>query len=390
MKQMRILHIINGFAVGEQSGGAELFAIQLARNLAQTSCDVAVFGMWQYASGSEIYWTNILEKENIIVSGLIFPTRQTISDIKKVFTHLWTFVHEFKPDVINSHSERGDFFNMLLHLFHPVHPASVRTMHTDEQWQHNRWLGTLLINGLFPITYNVEIAISKAVLNRLNNRFLAKLTGKRAELCYNGLDENIFLEPKKRDCTFLQKNDYEPAFFISVVGRLVEQKGHKFLLEALKIVREQTEINIKLIIIGSGLLEQTLKQKTIILELQNNVQFLGSRNDVINILPCFDLMVLPSLWEGFPTVLLEAMALNVPVIATDVSGSRELVIPNQTGILVPAGNPTLLAKAILFAVKNPERLKAMTYPAKQLASKYTIQNTAALYTQIYQDIVNGL
>ncbi len=127
---------------------------------------------------------------------------------------------------------------------------------------------------------------------------------------------------------------------------------------------------------------------TKLLNLQDKVYFLGSRSDVLDILPHLDILVSSSLWEGFPTVILEAMASGVPVIATDVSGSRELVVDGKTGLLVPPHDPDALAQAILNMLADGEKARRMAEHARTVARPYTIQNTVETYCQIYQQLVN--
>ena len=91
---------------------------------------------------------------------------------------------------------------------------------------------------------------------------------------------------------------------------------------------------------------------------------------------------------GLPTVLLEAMALRVPVVATDVSGSRELVQQGVTGVLVPPGSPQLLAEAILQVLAQPEWAYLMA-EAHQLAMQFTIENIVLQYMQMYHDLGGG-
>jgi glycosyltransferase involved in cell wall biosynthesis len=163
---------------------------------------------------------------------------------------------------------------------------------------------------------------------------------------------------------------------------LTKQKGHADLLQAIKIA--QTTRPIHLLVIGAGELESNLREQARTLDIQDRVHFLGSRSDVLGILPHLDLFVSASLWEGFPTVLLEAMAMSVPVVATNVSGSRELVRNGVTGMLVPPGDPARLAEAILAVINDPERARAMANEARQFASQFTIERAAAHYAEIYK------
>jgi glycosyltransferase involved in cell wall biosynthesis len=143
-------------------------------------------------------------------------------------------------------------------------------------------------------------------------------------------------------------------------------------------------------VIGSGELEHHLQEQARLLGIQDCVHFLGSRDDVLSLLPHLDLFVSSSLWEGFPTVLLEAMAVGVPVVATDVSGSRELVQDGVTGRLVPPRNPVRLAEAILAMLEDPEHAQAMAQSAHRYAAQFTIERAAACYAQIYEQCLMGI
>ena len=158
------------------------------------------------------------------------------------------------------------------------------------------------------------------------------------------------------------------------------------MLRAMQIMNQQR--NVDLLVIGSGPLDADLKRQARDLGVDNCVYFLGSRDDVMDILPRVNMVVSSSLWEGLPTVLLEAMALRVPVVATDVSGSRELVQQGVTGVLVPPGEPGLLAEACLQVLGQPEWAHLMTENAHQLAMQFTIENVTQQYVQIYHELAD--
>jgi glycosyltransferase involved in cell wall biosynthesis len=386
MEPIRIVQIVTGLAIGDQVGGAELFAAQLARCLDKNVFNLAVLGLWEYESPREAKWIETLQKEQIRVKLLATPTDHLLLDLRKSFSNLWRFISDFKPDIINSHSERTDTFNMLASIFHPTHPLSIRTMHTDEQWQNSPWMGKMLINGVFPFLFEKEIAISEDVRQLLDRRLLARLKKKESILCYNGIDVSI-LNKKVPSGNISLPTHKIPEHIprIGIIGRLTPQKGHSDLLKAMRNLLHIRPAH--LLIVGSGPLEDQLKQQTNHLGLHDFVHFLGSRNDVLKIMTNLDLVVSSSLWEGFPTVLLEAMAMRVPIVATDVSGSRELVNTGETGILVPPHNPAALAEAILKLLDNPSKAQLMARNAREVVKKFTIQNTASCYAKIYKRIV---
>lgn len=385
MRRVRVMQLVTGLATGEQVGGAELFAIQLARHLDKEQFDPAVIGLWQYASRKEREWISILRSEGIHVEVLTSPVGHLASDLRRAFSGFWSVVSDFRPNIINSHSERTDTFNVLAHIFHPVHPSSMRTMHTDRQWQNRPWAGAVLINLLFPFVFETEFAVSEAVRQVLDNRLLARLKRKKSVLCYNGIDAAMLSrEMLSGDHVLLPDGIPEHGPRVGVIGRLTRQKGHGDLIEAIRIVLSTRPVH--LLIIGSGPLEQELRQRVSCLGIQEFVHFLGSRDDVLEILPHLALVVSSSLWEGFPTVLLEAMAKGVPVVATDVSGSRELVKTGETGILVPPQNPNRLAEAVLTMINEPTRARLMAENARRLVIRFTIQNAALQYAQAYKRI----
>lgn len=387
MPRIRVLQIVTGLAIGEQLGGAELFAVQLARCLDESVFCSAVFGLWKYGSPTERHWVNTLEQEGIHARLLVVPTGCTLSDLGRALSKLWRAVSDFEPQIINSHSERTDAFNILVRTLHPAHPVSVRTMHTDQQWQDSPLLGKALVDLIFPLMFDAEVAISEAVRQRLDGRLVARLTRKRSTLCYNGIDASILEKRTPSDGgppVPSQVPKSRPR--IGVIGRLTEQKGHCDLLKAMRIVLQEQAAH--LVVVGSGPLEQNLRKMASDLGIEDFVYFLGSRRDVLEILPHLDLLVSSSLWEGFPTVLLEAMATGVPTVATDVSGSRELVKPGETGMLVPPRKPDALAKGIITMLNEPSGARSMAENARQLVNEFTIQNTASRYSELYKRVAS--
>jgi glycosyltransferase involved in cell wall biosynthesis len=130
------------------------------------------------------------------------------------------------------------------------------------------------------------------------------------------------------------------------VARLVYQKGHTWLLEAIPRILEKYP-QARWRFAGDGAKRSDLEAQAQRLGISHAVEFLGSRSDVQDLLGTFDVFILPSLWEGFPNVLLEAMACGLPVIATAVEGTVEMVLDGETGRLVPKEDTAALAAAML-------------------------------------------
>ncbi|MBI2447110.1 MAG: glycosyltransferase family 4 protein [Candidatus Omnitrophica bacterium] len=145
---------------------------------------------------------------------------------------------------------------------------------------------------------------------------------------------------------------------LGTVGRLDSVKGHKFLLDAIPYIKRASQ-GIKVLIIGDGTLRLDLENQAKRLGVEDNVLFLGMRDDVPELLNCIDVFVLPSLYEGMGRALVEAEAAGVPVVATQVGGVPEVVLDGKTGILIPPKDPARLAEAVILLLKDKDKRVSM-------------------------------
>ena len=382
MKRIKNLHIVSGLAIGDQSGGAEKFAASVARLLNKERFETAVFATWSYPSPKQNPWLEVLNDAGIPIYGMLNPTGNYIYDLVKSFIKLWQSVNEFQPEIITTHNERAHTFNAIIHTFHPLKPFAVRTIHIEQSWQTHPWIGKFLSNLIFPRIFDAEIAVSATICDQLNAK--RGNSSRHVQLCYNGIDQRLFDKPG--DPVSFDGSAFKPSnsYLIGTIGRLADQKGHQYLLKAFPKVLEKYPAH--LLIIGSGPLRSNLENLASELKISKNTHFLGSRDDISDIIGNLDLFVLPSIWEGFPTVLLEAMAQEVPVVVTNISGSRELVQNKITGLIVPPEDSTALANAINLQIENHEDALKMAQNDKIHASQYTIQNTTLCFEKIYKDI----
>jgi len=205
---------------------------------------------------------------------------------------------------------------------------------------------------------------------------------------YNGVD------PAEFDCDGeatrnrgrRQWNIPDEALLIGTVGRLHPQKGFADLLTALPDLCN-TFPQVKLLLIGDGELRAALEAQATTLGIGERVIFAGLRTDVPALLCALDLFVLPSLWEGLPNVILEAMASGLPVIATAVGGTPEVVIQEETGILTPPGDTTALADAIARLLSDPALRSRMGKQGRarvlhHFSIRQAVQRTVTLYDEL--------
>jgi glycosyltransferase involved in cell wall biosynthesis len=170
------------------------------------------------------------------------------------------------------------------------------------------------------------------------------------------------------------------------IGRLDTLKGHATLIEAFGLVAARRS-NVRLALIGEGAEQASLEAQAAATGLDGRVTFLGGRADVVPYLRAADVFVLASNTEGMPGAVLEAMAVGLPVVATAVGGTPEVVVDGQTGVLVPPRDAAAFAAAILHLLEDPEQARAMGARARVRATeRFSIRNTIALTKDLYARI----
>ncbi|MFO8080699.1 MAG: glycosyltransferase family 4 protein [Armatimonadota bacterium] len=176
---------------------------------------------------------------------------------------------------------------------------------------------------------------------------------------------------------------------VGTVGAIVEQKGHRALVEAAPAVIEEMP-HTTFVIVGGGELREELEARVNELGLGRRFRFLGYRDDVPRVLATFDLFVMPSLWEGMPYALVEAMAVGVPVVGSDIPGIADIVRPRQTGRLAPPGDPAALADTILTALREDGKSATMAETARGMvmsehSRKRMLASLTACYVRLMED-----
>lgn len=173
---------------------------------------------------------------------------------------------------------------------------------------------------------------------------------------------------------------------LGTVGNLYPVKGHIYLIKATAIVKK-TVPDVKTVIAGRGELLDRLKVEVSRIGLENNIEFLGFREDIPQLMQAMDIFILPSLSEGTPLSILEAMASQIPVVATDVGGLSEIVENGKTGFLVPSEDPESLAEKILLVLENRELAGKMALEArKKVEKEYDLNIMVKKYVDLYDRI----
>ena len=206
-----------------------------------------------------------------------------------------------------------------------------------------RWVSKILTVGE---------AVKKDVL--LNN---LSLNPDRVVSVGNSIDYDKFSKVSKNDVIRSEKFGIKKeALVFGTAGRLAETKGQKFLIQAFSQVKKRLP-NAELLIAGTGKLKDTLEKRAGELGCKNSVHFLGRVENMLEFYSCIDVFVLPSVAEGLPRAIIEAMAASVPVIAADAGGISEILDNGKYGFMVVAKDETALAQAMIKMAEMPENEK---------------------------------
>lgn len=178
----------------------------------------------------------------------------------------------------------------------------------------------------------------------------------------------------------------DSTFVIGAIGRMVWQKGFEYLLRGVKDLLNHTG-DIKLLMVGDGPLKEKFHELVGTLGIGDQVIFTGFRNDVREILCAIDVLVIPSLAEGFPMVTIEAMAMAKPIIATRIDGITEQISDGQEGLLVPPEDPSALAVAVSKLIGDRKLAKAMGLAARKKAeSQFSVEKMITETEKVYQSL----
>lgn len=233
--------------------------------------------------------------------------------------------------------------------------------------------------------HTTMVAVSDGIRHFLSER--VGVSDRRLTTIRNGIDITTFAPIPNLKSTAraaLGLSPHQPV--IGCLGNLYPVKGHTHLIQAAAVICRQYPEAVFLFA-GRGKMLDVLQQQAAELGIARNVQFLGFRDDTPTLLAAMDIFVLPSLSEGLPLSLLEAMAANTPVVASRVGGIPEVISHEQNGLLVEPADANALALHILRLLDNPALASSLAARAKSdVATHYDIGTMTARYQALYESL----
>lgn len=290
--------------------------------------------------------------------------------------------------ILQTHGARSNFYGRIAGRLAGV-PVIISTVHNSlkdyEVRPLKRWLYMYLLRLTLPLVHRI-ICVSDS--NRRDLIEECSAVAAKTQTVYNGVDPSAFSSQPDRQTVRKELGTTQGPVLVTI-GRLADQKGHRYLLQALPRLLE-TWPQLCCLFVGEGELRDALHHMAIDLGVEQACRFVGVRADIADILAAADLFVLPSLSEGFPFVLLEALAMGCPIVASRVNGIPELIEEGKTGFLVPAREPQALALAIQKLLNDPAAASRMgaagrTVVREQFTADRMVAKTTAIFDAAVQD-----
>lgn len=380
---MRVLQVVAGLDIGGVFGGAERFGLELAMALDRSAFEVEVCAYWRSDTQAEAHWRATLASSGI---PLTFASdRPPSREPGAVWSGASAIVARCRArryDLVHAHHEGGALAALMARAAGGARRA-IRTIQVPLQREWGGGAGAALLRaafsrGLFPLALDAEIVVSDDHAERLRRRAAARLAKRRPVVipsCISGEVMRASGEPRRaREAA---------RVVIGSTGRLTEQKGYAWLVDAAARVAGRAP-QARFVIHGEGELRGALRARANGLGLGESFSLPGQRADVAGALREMDVFVLPSLWEGLPLALLDAMAMGVPCVATDVAGNADL-LQGGAGWLAPPRDGGALADAILEAIEHPGEAAARAAVARDRAlGAYSPQAIAARHAALYR------
>jgi len=288
-------------------------------------------------------------------------------------------IQQMGVDVLHTHLFTGNTWGRLAGLSLPGLPV-VTTIHNTDVWKR---APHRIVDHLLAPSNAVWVAVSDAV-----GRHAVRTEGvrpRRLRVIHNGVDLDRFRGQDRAEARREWGLDAD-QLAIGFVGRLVPQKSPGVLVAAFAGLAGKRR-GARLLLVGAGPLENALKEQIDRLGLQERACLVGERDDIARLLAALDVFVMPSLREGLPLALLEAMASGCAAVASNIPGIDEVVTDERDGLLVAPGDADSLARALARLADAPQRRRSLGEAARQrMEERFSLDRCVSAYETLYREL----
>ena len=372
---MRVCHV----AMGDLWAGAEVQLLSLMRYLARLpgfECSVILFNEGRLAE----------ELRKLPVS-LTVISEQTFSPMGIAY-RLAKALRKIRPDVVHTHKYKDSFIGTLVARSLGI-PYVVRIVHgLPEPFMGLRNAKMVAYTAADRLMTGWFVDRVVAVSSDIERVLIGLYGSNRVSCIHNGIDLAAVRVTTSREALRRKWQIPEDAVVIGTVGRLVPVKGHAILLDATRILQASIG-NVALVLVGDGPLRKDLEANAKRLGLEKSVIFAGQQDQSYDFMNMMDVFVLPSLHEGIPMVVLEALALQRPVVATRVGGIPEVIEHGQTGFLAEPSDASSLARLLQRLVEDlPMAVSIGKAGRTRVEEKFTARTMAGKTAELYEQVLS--
>ena len=372
-RKNKIAYVIDGLSMG----GAERLMVPILAHLSRTDFQPYVCAL-QSKDGNPM-------ADEIRALGI----RVDCLDIKHLRdlnapAHLTKYLKQMGADLVHTQLEFANILGNIaakllrlpsvctIHVMPSLDVKSKRRFHQRAEW--------------FVLRYFCDRVISVSEEARLYHLKISGAPFEQVTTLYNGIDLSPFVRMDRAHERMVVRTELgipASANVITTVAVLRPQKGVQFMIQALPSILA-ADPDTYYLIVGSGTHENVLREEVNRLRVSDRVIFAGMRKDVPRLLAASDIFVLPTLTEALPTVLAEAMAARLPIIASRVGGVPEMVTDGENGCVIEAGDPDGLITACGSLLSDPETRAAMGTQGWQIVQqKFNIERQVDRLEQLY-------
>lgn len=380
MRKIKIIHIIHSLTLGD---GITEVVRNIAKKIDRNKFSFTIFCLVERGNLADHF-----ESIGIKVFNTSAKSTTSLTSIPKNFYSIWHLVKLLKKekfDILQAHEFFSGTLGRIAGWIAKV-PLIILGLHGRCVWKRTHHI---IIDRLLSKITDKFVSNSEAIMKYTIE--MENIPKEKFIVIHNGIDLSRFNNIRGKKQIKNELGIKESDFVVGTIGRLSREKGFKYLIEAADILCKKKS-NIKFLIVG-GDAHPTESVKTDLykqvenLVLMNTVIFTGIRKDIPQILDVFDIFVLPSQWEGFGLVIVEAMAMKKPVIASGVDGIVEIVKDGLTGFLIPPKDAKILAEKILYLIENRESALSMGIEGrKRVENNFTAEVMVRKYESLYHSL----
>jgi len=377
MSQPRVLSVIETLGLG----GAERALLNTlpALQAAGFGCEVAaLWPPYGLATG--------LEAAGIRVHRLAIRSRRSLLAASRAVAHI---VRERRFDIVHAHVFSAAVAVALLRFFGPS-TKRVVTFHNlgYDSYPANttkRRLVKTAFGLLMRQCIHRHVAVSRAVAEHYDRH----LRLENITVIHNCVpSRSIGALPKRERSAILAGYGLDPRSLVCVMpARFVHEKGHRFLLQAVELLRAKG-VAAQVLLIGEGPLARPIEAEVKSRGLGQQIRVLPAmaQGQLLSLVAAADVLVMASTHEGFPLVPAEAMLLRVPVLATRVGGVPELIVDGTSGLLVEPGDPAALADGLARLAADPELRRRLGEAGRREASRFSLDAQVPRWIELYSSL----